>query len=568
MTNLHTLKLYHLHVPYDLVFSLPSLNALRTVDVRDCRIESCPLSRVPIIRHPAQVTTLTLLYNRSQPSRKTLPVSQPVTGRRRTNVPELDEVLGLEQFTPDENEKDGVSLLYTAVLSPRLERLTTTSTCLDDIRSTLKLALRTSGQHSVRRYGSQIPPGPNDRIPRAQLKELRLSISHPQQDVPIFAFLKRHCSMLERFEVFASSDDKCDLIIVGLQRELEGLSAGAPYSTPFSPSTQQQPASEDNDEWTDTEGEGPLSATMNGSFQTQGSSHGPHASDPQDRREERMVMPHLVSYKGPSCLVLPLSRGRMTLRDISIRDWIEARAPRGASVQGREETWWSLVSRAGIGDRRPISFDENDVSRDWDMVYPFLDIQTNTSETFWSLGDLGRASWREDVALSAQQGYVSSDIDDPSEDEEWSSSEFINSPVGANPSTIDYIQSSSTIAFAPLSISDPFVVDPRPQQLSESVRTSINRSCGLDPASVEASRVLERRLDKYLFGLFHPVLKRLSLSGLGTTLERLEFTVARFDANIIEMVVSLLPGLKALEIRCINAGPDEVRQKVSKRGPR
>lgn len=71
-------------------------------------------------------------------------------------------------------------------------------------------------------------------------------------------------------------------------------------------------------------------------------------------------------------------------------------------------------------------------------------------------------------------------------------------------------------------------------------------------------RALEMFVARQLYEALHPMLRVLNSTGVGSVLERLEFTVLVFDIDLMEMVVSLLPGLHALEIRCLRNGPDEV----------
>lgn len=65
---------------------------------------------------------------------------------------------------------------------------------------------------------------------------------------------------------------------------------------------------------------------------------------------------------------------------------------------------------------------------------------------------------------------------------------------------------------------------------------------------------IERQVTKYLTNALHTTVS--SLKTLAGALERLEFTVVRWDIDSLWMIVQELPQLTALEIRCLTEGPD------------
>ena len=68
---------------------------------------------------------------------------------------------------------------------------------------------------------------------------------------------------------------------------------------------------------------------------------------------------------------------------------------------------------------------------------------------------------------------------------------------------------------------------------------------------------IERQVTTYLTNALHT--NASTFKGLAGALERLEFTVVRWDIDLLWMVVNELPQLTGLEIRCLSEAPDSVR---------
>jgi hypothetical protein len=67
----------------------------------------------------------------------------------------------------------------------------------------------------------------------------------------------------------------------------------------------------------------------------------------------------------------------------------------------------------------------------------------------------------------------------------------------------------------------------------------------------------EKEMAEYLWRALHNPLREVAATGV--ILNRLEFTILRWDLNILWMIINTMPSLKELEIKCLREGPDEVR---------
>lgn len=406
-------------------------------------------------------------------------------------------------------EKNGLRALYRALLSHRLKRLTTTVEELKGIRRALDEASRG-------RYMETSTPD----VSRLRLEEFRISNAKLPSDDTVYSFLQQHGRYLERFEIFQTTNEGCEDLARSLTEELTNRADRRGMAIDGGQVLTGQNEVED-----------PIRQSA--------------VRAPTQSRVGQLTMPHLKAYKGPSSLIPPLSGGRMTLRDIRICDWIDTRDPEPQPGQWPiERSEWPLEQVEGMevdlqGERRRDLVFEEDLSRSSDGRLPFLGMKSRWRE-IWK-GDWGRAKYPD--------GMDASEVRDHNGGEEMTPEE---GPTGETQSQGESEQED--VIPTPASSSQLFLSENRYRYLY-----SLRDNSAPSPDSI---RAFDKRLDAHLYALFHPVLRRLYMNGLGSLLERLEFTVMRFEANIMEMVISLLPGLTGLEIRCLRRGPEEVRSTI------